>query len=253
VNARDAMPRGGRLTVSTRNVALDDEDARAAQLAPGMYSAIAVEDTGLGMDNETLARVFEPFFSTKDEGKGTGLGLSSAYGFVKQSRGDILITSAPSEGTAVTILFPHAHDAVVEASASHLPREKTLAAETVLLVEDNDKARELVARILRESGYDVHDAGLPEDALRFCEEYEGPIHLLLSDVVMPQMSGPTLSKRILERRLETRVLFVSGYIESADDVGTVSSGADFLQKPFTPAELLDTVRRILDVPDKVRA
>src|SRR5712691_8971649 len=251
VNACDAMPRGGRLTIATRNVLLDDEDAETAQLAPVMYSAIAVEDTGLGMDTETRARVFEPFFSTKDEG--TGLGLSSAYGFVKQSGGDIIITSAPSEGTGVTILLPHAHDAFVEEAQTQPPRQRTLAAETVLLVEDNEKARGLVARILRESGYDVHDAGLPEDALRFCEEYEGPIHLLLSDVVMPQMSGPTLSKQILERRPETRALFVSGYIESADDVDIVSSGADFLQKPFTPAELLETVRRVLDEPDKVPA
>ncbi len=251
VNACDAMPRGGRLTIATRNVLLDDEDAETAQLAPGMYSAIAVEDTGLGMDTETRARVFEPFFSTKDEG--TGLGLSSAYGFVKQSGGDIIITSAPSEGTGVTILLPHAHDAFVEEAQTQPPRQRTLAAETVLLVEDNEKARGLVARILRESGYDVHDAGLPEDALRFCEEYEGPIHLLLSDVVMPQMSGPTLSKQILERRPETRALFVSGYIESADDVDIVSSGADFLQKPFTPTELLETVRRVLDEPDKVPA
>jgi len=248
VNARDAMPRGGRLTIGTRKVRVEAKDATAVQLPVGGYAEIAVEDTGVGMDAETHARVFEPFFSTKGEGKRTGLGLSTAYGFVKQSGGDIAITSAPGEGTRVTIRLPQAAEAVDAPAQQAVQRHGRHAEGTVLLVEDDDSARRLVARILGDSGYRVHAAGLPGEALRFCDKHAGPIDLLLSDVVMPQMSGPTMATQILERRPETRVLFVSGYIESADDVDIVSSGADFLQKPFTPSQLLETVRRILDEP-----
>ena len=247
VNASDSMPRGGTLTIGTRNVTVDGNSDDAPQLAAGTYSTITVADTGVGMDAETKAHAFEPFFSTKVDGKGTGLGLSSAYGLIKQSGGDITVTSALDEGTAVTIYLPHAR----EAGAGVGRRDVQWSAdETILLVEDNDNARALVGRILRESGYRVYEEGLPEDALRFCDEHEGPIDLLLSDVGMPQMSGPTLAKHILNRRPDTRVLFVSGYVESADDVEIVCSGADFLQKPFTPAELLDTVRRVLDEANK---
>jgi len=189
--------------------------------------------------------VFEPFFSTKGAAEGTGLGLSAVYGMVKQSGGDITITSAPNEGTSVTIYLPHAGAPVAKLTEQHVS-PTTAQDETVLLVEDDEKARALVGRVLRESGYSVHEAALPDEALRVCDEFEGRIHLLLSDVVMPQMSGPKLAKLVLERRPETRVMFVSGYIERSDDVDGISSGADFLQKPFTPAQLVETVRRVLD-------
>jgi PAS domain S-box-containing protein len=244
VNARDAMPRGGRLAISTRNVVVDDRTAATGTLPPGPYSVLSVEDTGLGMDAATQERIFEPFFSTKVEGKGTGLGLSTVYGVVKQSGGDIVVSSAPGEGTTVTIFLPHARDDV------DAPRgregDPARRDQTVLLVEDDDKARQLVGRLLRESGYDVHEAARPDEALRFVDQHDGRIHLLLSDVVMPQMSGPMLAREVRERRPDTRVMFVSGYVERASDVEIVSSGADFLQKPFTPTELIRTVRRVLD-------
>jgi two-component system, cell cycle sensor histidine kinase and response regulator CckA len=252
VNARDAMPNGGTLLLSTRNVAVDLQTRDAPSLPPGTYTALVVEDTGVGMDEETKARVFEPFFTTKGA-RGSGLGLSTVYGMVKQSGGDITVLSAPDEGTTMTIYLPQAREAVVEAVPAAPELEEGVDAEIVLLVEDDDRARALVGRLLRESGYTVHEAGLPEDALRFCDEHDGHIDLLLSDVVMPQMSGPTLAKQIIERRPGMPVLFVSGYIERADDVDIVSSGADFLQKPFTPHELVQTVRRVLDRHDPLVA
>jgi two-component system, cell cycle sensor histidine kinase and response regulator CckA len=246
VNALDAMPTGGSLNIRTRNVVVEEGPDGLEQLQPGSYTALSVEDTGLGMDAGTRARVFEPFFSTKGAAKGTGLGLSAVYGMVKQSGGDITVTSAPNEGTSVTIYLPHVGDALATVAEQQLVGRIPPQEETVLLVEDDEKARALVGRVLRESGYSVHEAALPDEALRICDEFEGHIDLLLSDVVMPQMSGPKLAKVVLERRPDTRVMFVSGYIERPDDVDSVSSGADFLQKPFTPAQLLETVRRVLD-------
>jgi two-component system cell cycle sensor histidine kinase/response regulator CckA len=253
VNARDAMPRGGRLLIRTHNAVIDDHAAAVSALPAGTYSALSVEDTGHGMDSTTQARIFEPFFSTKAEGKGTGLGLSTVYGVVKQSGGDIVVTSAPGEGTTITVYLPHVRDDVEAAAQRLRDLDDAVREETVLLVEDDDKARQLVGRLLRESGYDVHEAARPDEALRFVDQHAGKIHLLLSDVVMPQMSGPTLAKHVLERRPDTRVMFVSGYIERADDVDIVSSGADFLQKPFTPAELIRTVRSVLDKEEAVPA
>jgi two-component system cell cycle sensor histidine kinase/response regulator CckA len=245
VNALDAMPSGGTLHIRTHNVVVTEGSGDLVQLQPGSYTALAVEDTGLGMDAVTRARVFEPFFSTKGVAKGTGLGLSAVYGMVKQSGGDITITSAPGEGTSVTVYLPHAV-AAVAGVAERRVGPTTSQDETVLLVEDDEKARALVGRVLRESGYSVHEAALPDEALRLCDEFDGRIHLLLSDVVMPQMSGPKLAKLVLERRPETRVMFVSGYIERPDDADGIASGADFLQKPFTPTQLVETVRRVLD-------
>ncbi len=252
VNARDAMPNGGSLLIRTRNVAVDAGSADSPGLPAGTYAALSVEDTGNGMDENTKARIFEPFFSTKGA-KGSGLGLSTVYGMVKQSGGDITVVSAPGEGTTMTIYLPQAREGASELTLRAPEPQLDVSSESVLLVEDDDKARALVGRLLRESGYTVHEAGLPEDALRFCDEHPGQIDLLLSDVVMPQMSGPTLAKQILERRPGTPVLFVSGYIERADDVDIVSSGADFLQKPFTPHELIHTVRGVLDKQEPVDA
>jgi two-component system cell cycle sensor histidine kinase/response regulator CckA len=252
VNARDAMPNGGSLLIRTRNVAVDAGAADSPGLPAGTYSALSVADTGNGMDEDTKARIFEPFFSTKGA-KGSGLGLSTVYGMVKQSGGDITVVTAPGEGTTMTIYLPQAHEGASEVTLPATEPHLDVSSESVLLVEDDDKARALVGRLLRESGYTVHEAGLPEEALRFCDQHPGQIDLLLSDVVMPQMSGPTLARQILERRPGTPVLFVSGYIERADDVDIVSSGADFLQKPFTPHELIHTVRGVLDKQERVGA
>jgi PAS domain S-box-containing protein len=249
VNARDAMPHGGTLVIGTANVDID-EDSRV-QLPPGRYATLSVRDTGLGMDAATRARIFEPFFSTKTATNGTGLGLSMVYGAVKQCGGEVNVVTAPGEGTTVTIFLPAR---VETASVDSKPRAPIVSCkETVLLVEDNGTALKLVGRLLREEGYDVLEADLPEQALRLCDEHQGRIELLLSDVVMPQMSGPTLAKHILERRPGTRVIFVSGYIHHPDDVDIVVSGDAFLQKPFTPGELLQAVRRVLDVEHGVAA
>ncbi|MDX6410779.1 MAG: hypothetical protein QOE91_295, partial [Gaiellaceae bacterium] len=245
VNARDAMPTGGTVLIRTANVLVDEGTDHLAQLPPGAYTTLAVEDTGLGMDAETLARVFEPFFSTKDASDAGGLGLAAVYGMIKQSGGDITIESTPGEGTTVTVYLPHAVELLAGEPAEEEAGTAQAPEQTVLLVEDNHEARALVGRVLRESGYIVHEAALPDEALRLSGEIEGRIHLLLSDVVMPQMSGPKLAKIIVERRPDTRVMFVSGYIERPDDVDDVSAASEFLQKPFTPTELIDTVRRVL--------
>jgi CheY-like chemotaxis protein len=239
------MPSGGTLLIRTENVLVDGGADNVTQLPPGAYTTLSIEDTGLGMDADTLARVFEPFFSTKDASKAAGLGLAAVYGTIKQSGGDITIASTPGEGTAVTIYLPHADELVSGEPAAEASSVAQSLEETVLLVEDNHEARALVGRVLRESGYIVHEAALPDEALRLCDEIEGRIHLLLSDVVMPQMSGPKLAKIVVERRPDTRVMFVSGYIERPDDVDDVFAASEFLQKPFTPSELIDTVRRVL--------
>lgn len=247
MNARDAMPDGGSIVVRTRNTVIEAgvvDDL--AQLPRGAYTAISVEDNGAGMDTATRMQAFEPFFSTKGAAQGTGLGLSAVYGMVKQSGGDITITSAPGQGTSVTIYLPHAREAAAIAAPRAAPATAAAHDETVLLVEDDETARRLVGRVLRESGYSVHEAALPDEALRMCDEVQGRIDLLLSDVVMPQMSGPKLAKLVLQRRPDTRVMFVSGYIERPEDVDDVSTAADFLQKPFTPDQLVETVRRVLD-------
>jgi PAS domain S-box-containing protein len=248
VNASDAMPQGGRLTISTANVTLDAEFVRRHQgSAAGHYAALTVEDTGTGMAADVLARAFEPFFTTKELGKGTGLGLSTVYGLVKQSGGYITIDSIPGSGTKVTSYLP-----VVSAAADVAPsRTQTAPAaggtETILLVEDEAGVRELVRTILESHGYKVLPAQDGDEALAIEAGYQGEIHLLLSDVIMPGLSGPALTERILERRPNVAVLFVSGHAgEKAVELGIDRERAGFLQKPFTPRLLAQAVRERLD-------
>jgi len=251
VNARDAMPGGGRLTIETSNVTLDEQYVQSHPGATvGDHVMLAVSDTGTGMSDEVKAHLFEPFFTTKEVGKGTGLGLATVYGIVKQHQGNIWAYSELGVGTSFKIYLPR-----VSAQAERLPRRDEAGFlpqghETVLLVEDEPSVRAVATRILREQGYNVIESANGEEALRLARAYPGPIHLLVSDVVMPQMGGKDLAERLLLKRPDMAVLFVSGYTDDAIvHRGIVSRSAAFLQKPFTASSLARKVRQVLDVAD----
>ncbi len=248
VNARDAMPHGGKLTLHTTNVDLDANDAsRQEDVTPGPYVMLAVTDTGFGMTGETLKHIFEPFFTTKEKGQGSGLGLAMVYGIVKQSEGHIEVHSEVGRGTTFKIHLPRVLQAV-EAVAPAKPRVgPATGSETVLVVEDEDALRALVCKMLREKGYTVLEASRGGDALEISSRREGPIHLMLTDVVMPGMNGRELAVRLAAVHPETLVLFMSGYTDDAViDRGVAVSGQCFLQKPFKPEALARKVREVLD-------
>ena len=254
VNARDAMPRGGQLTIETNKVELDASFALTRpEMAPGSYVLLTVSDTGCGMDEATRARIFEPFFTTKGLGKGTGLGLATVYGIVKQSGGHIYVTSEVGQGTSFRIYLPRiegeaASLAVLPAAALTLP-ELPSGTETLLVVEDEEGVRSLILEVLRACGYSVLSAGHGGEALPLAEQHAGPIHLLLTDVVMPEMSATELAERLLQLHPEAKVMFMSGYTDDAVvRHGVFDTGTPFLQKPFTPSGLARKVREILDKP-----
>ncbi|MBC7251681.1 MAG: response regulator [Anaerolineae bacterium] len=249
VNARDAMPRGGKLTIETKNVYLDEDYAhRYLEVEPGPYVMLAVSDSGVGMDEETMSHLFEPFFTTKDVGEGTGLGLATVYGIIKQSGGHITVYSEVGQGTTFRIYLPRIEEAGRVGKRETRPEELLLGGETVLLVEDADMVRELARRVLAESGYTVLVARDGEEAMRVCAEHKGPIHLLVTDVVMPGgMSGRDLAERLASRQPQMKVLYMSGYTDEAIvRHGILEPDVIFLQKPFTPAELTHKVREALE-------
>ncbi len=248
VNARDAMPTGGRLTIETRNVTIGEEvRLDAVGVAPGSYVLLAVCDNGQGMDAETRSHLFEPFFTTKEKGKGTGLGLSTVYGIVKQSGGNITVESFPGRGTTFRIYFPRVEQEIPRIVGSGEAINMAHGRETILLVEDEPAVRGLVHETLRLHGYTVLEARHGIEALLASAKYVGPIHLLLTDVVMPQMSGPEIAEKILTVRPEIKVLYMSGYPDHpVFDQGGVSRQTGFLPKPFSPPVLAKKVREVLD-------
>ena len=250
VNARDAMPEGGKLTIETANVELDESYARLHVTAkPGPYVMLAVSDNGMGMSPETQAHIFEPFFTTKGAGKGTGLGLSTIYGIIKQSGGNIWVYSELGGGTAFKIYLPLVEEALTPVEASTPEDASRQGSETILLVEDDEVICKLVSMILLEQGYTVLVTRNGLEALKISEQHDDPIHLMLTDVVMPQMTVRELTERLARMRPETRVLYVSGYTDDAIvHHGVLGEGMNFMQKPFTVDTLLRKVREVLDKP-----
>jgi CheY-like chemotaxis protein len=248
VNARDAMPRGGRLTIRTGSAVFDEAFVRqhlGARL--GRYASIVVADTGCGMDEITRLRIFEPFFTTKEPSKGTGLGMATVYGIVKQSEGYIWVDSQPGKGTEISIYFPRVQEEKLPDNTAETAPPIPRGSEIVLLVEDEDAVRSLVRGLLRSRGYTVLEASNAPEAVRISNDFVGPIHILLTDVVMPEVSGRELADQLRQLRPEMRLLYMSGYTE--DTIvhhGVMTSDAGFLQKPFTPDLLLRKVREMLD-------
>ncbi|HLK56107.1 MAG TPA: response regulator [Chthonomonadaceae bacterium] len=247
VNARDAMPNGGKITLETQ--ALDLDAAFAAEnppLQPGAHVMLAISDTGIGMDEATRTRIFEPFFTTKEEGRGTGLGLSTVYGIVKQSGGSICVDSASGKGTSFKIYLPQV-DELPQEPRPERPLAVVKGSETILIVEDDDALRDLARRILQSAGYTVLMAGNGEEALRRLDQHHGPVHLLLTDVIMPGMSGRDLALRLMDLQPQIKILYTSGYTDDAIlQHGVLDETVSFLHKPYTVAELRRKVREMLD-------
>jgi signal transduction histidine kinase len=251
VNARDAMPSGGQLVITTENVVLDEDriDAEGLRLSPGPFVMLGVSDTGAGMDAATRARAFEPFFTTKPKGKGTGLGLATVYGIVDQSGGGISIDSAPGRGTSLRIYLPTTSAIAAAPAPEALPALSSIGSERILLVEDNEAVRELAAKALRRRGYTVQEAANAEDAIQCVRGAAAMPQLLVTDVIMPGLTGPNLAARLLALLPDLRVLYMSGYTDDATPVnGSYWGGVPLLQKPFTPGQLAEHVRLALDSP-----
>jgi CheY-like chemotaxis protein len=241
------MPDGGKLTIQAANAYLDKEYAgKHVAVVPGRYVMLAVSDNGCGMDEATRARIFEPFFTTKQQGKGTGLGLSTVYGIVKQSQGNIWVYSEVGQGTTFKIYLPRVDQEAEPLRAAERVEALAEGTETILLVEDDELVRGIASTILRQAGYSVLDAADGESALRICRQHEGTIHMALTDVVMPGMSGRVVADRLKELRPGLSVLFMSGYTQEAIvHHGVLNEGVNFLEKPFTPDALTRRVREVL--------
>jgi CheY-like chemotaxis protein len=244
VNARDAMPKGGKLTIATapREV-LSDLGEGESLIRAGTYATLSVSDTGVGMDSETRARIFEPFFTTKDVGKGTGLGLATVYGIIKQSNGQIEVESEPGKGASFRLSLPRVEQEAVAPRKATMTETHKHGTGTILLAEDEPLLRELGETILTQAGYRIQTAPNAEELKKFVAEHDGKIDLLLTDVVMPGMSGPELVRLVRARWPDVRVLYMSGYAD--DEIEDLDRDAGFLQKPFTPMELTAKIAEML--------
>jgi two-component system cell cycle sensor histidine kinase/response regulator CckA len=253
VNARDAMPQGGKITIATANVDLDQSYAQAhLEVKPGSYALLAVSDTGHGMDEATQARIFEPFFTTKGPGKGTGLGLATVYGIIKQSGGSIEVQSEPGQGATFKIYLPLVEGRTASAKPALGLRSAPKGSESILLVEDEDAVRAFASHALQSWGYRVLEASRGDEAIRVCQQHPGPIHLVVSDVIMPEMGGRQLVERLRTLRPSIEVLYISGYTDDAVvHHGILVAETAFLQKPFTPTALANKVREVLDTSKTV--
>jgi CheY-like chemotaxis protein len=252
LNARDAMPTGGILSIETANVELGEEQLATESLTvpPGRYVMLAISDSGAGMDAATREHAFEPFFTTKPKGKGTGLGLATVYGIIDQSGGGVSLDTAPGRGTTVRIYLPATRGTAERRPAQVKPSSSERGNEVLLLVEDNEAVRSLSSRALQRRGYTVHEARSGEEALGLVETTNLRPHLLVTDVVMPGLSGPNLAARLMHHLPRLRVLYVSGYSEEAHAAqGAFPGGVPLLQKPFTPGALAERIREILDSHD----
>ena len=249
INARDAMPRGGKISIRTANVELDSKHERVtADLPPGPYVMLQVSDTGDGMDGDTLQHLFEPFFTTKDKGKGTGLGFATVYAIVRQGHGDVSVQSERGKGTTFTIYLPRI-DAKSQPAAGEAPaRSSGRGTETVLLVEDEDGVRRLLTHVLTKSGYTVLEARSGPEALALYQQQSCRIQLLLTDIVMPHLSGRELAERLLKLQPDLKIIYMSGYTDEVMRGIGPHSGALFLQKPLRPDVLVGKVREVLDGP-----
>jgi len=247
VNARDAMPDGGKLQIETSNVELDEAYARRhPPLTPGSFVLLAVTDSGIGMDAETQAHIFEPFFTTKEKGKGTGLGLATVYGVVKQSGGFVWVYSEKNRGTTFKIYLPRIAEPVEASRGADAGGETPMGRETILLAEDEDAVRDIAREFLQLSGYTVLEASDGASALALAEKHDGPIQLLVTDMIMPGMSGRELAQRLVEKRPELKIVFMSGYTEyTTFRQGTILENEILLTKPFTRVTLARTVRDTL--------
>jgi two-component system, cell cycle sensor histidine kinase and response regulator CckA len=250
VNARDAMPEGGKLRIETANVELDQEYVRHHTGAKeGHYVKLAVIDTGTGIDKQTLAHIFEPFFTTKEVGKGTGLGLATVYGVVKQSGGYVWVDSEPGQGASFQIFLPRILEATTVLASSTPLAEAKGGSETILLVEDSEQLRTLTRGFLESQGFQVLVAQNGKEALQVEAQHAGKIDLLLTDVVMPGMNGKALAEKLLAKQPGARVLYISGYADSFLAVhGALEQGTVLLHKPFTDEALIRKVREVLDAP-----
>ena len=248
VNSRDAMPTGGKLTIETANADLDEEYASLhPAVRPGPQVMVSVTDTGSGMDQKTRARLFEPFFTTKAPGKGTGLGLSMVYGIVKQSGGNIWVYSEPGRGTTFKVYLPREPGDAVATQRPARAVTSAAGSETILVVEDDDAVRKLAARILGAAGYTVLVASSGGEALQALEHHQGRVHLLLTDVVMPQMGGRDLAQKVTADRPDLRVLYMSGYTDDAIvHHGVLDPDTHFVGKPLNAVDLTRKVREVLD-------
>jgi CheY-like chemotaxis protein len=250
INARDAMPHGGRLTLETANVVLDQSYAEQHPgTKAGPHVMLAVSDTGTGMDQQTLSHLFEPFFTTKEPGKGTGLGLSTVYGIVAQNGGSIWVYSEPGRGSTFKVYFPRIDEPTPAIREDGKQSPIHPGTGTILLVEDSDTVRKLMVQVLTQSGYKLLVASDAEEAFRLLAHHPGPLHLLVTDVVLPNVSGPEIAYQVSRSWPDVKVLFTSGYTDRGIvESGILESGIPFLQKPFGPESLARKVREVLGIP-----